>query len=400
MFTVPSVKGSVPRSWVAFAVVSLSVVGLAGAPASPPLEANDEVVVAKSRPETDALFTNGVLHVLRLEIPPRGLHSLRTNPRQYVPALLREGALTWTNVMVRLKGGAGSFRSLDDKPGLTLNLRDASGRFHGLRKFHLNNSVQDDTFLSEWFSSELFRQAGVPAARVAHAVVELNGRRLGLYVLVESINSEFLAGSFKNPHGNVYSRSANADIERLEQMGGKEDTQGAELRALAAVARDPNPDRLQAELPKLLDVPRFLSFMTLEVMLDHWDGYTLNVKNYAVFHDLDTGKIVFMPHDLDQLLRNSARPVLPSARGMVARAVLRLPEARVLYRQRFEQIFTEQFVPPVLLRRIDQRVAQLTPQLMRYDPRLAAALRGNAVDLKNRIVARYRVLSTRLAGGP
>ncbi len=359
----------------------------------------DEPVAAKSRPEADALFTNGVLHVLRLEIAPRGLRSLRTNPREYVPAVLREGALAWTNVMIRLKGGAGSFRSLDDKPGLTLNLREASGRFHGLRKFHLNNSVQDDTFLSEWFSSELFRQAGVPAARVAHAVVELNGQRLGLYALVESINSDFLASSFKNPHGNVYSRSANADIQRLEKNGGKEDTQGAELRALAAVARDTDPERLRTELPKLLDVPRFVSFMALEVMLDHWDGYTLNVKNYSVYHDLDSEKIVFIPHDLDQLLRDSGRPVLPPASGLVARAVLRLPETRVLYRQRFEQIFTEQFVPSVLMRRIDQRVAQLTPQLMRYDPRLAAALRGNAPDLKNRIAARYRILSMRLAAG-
>jgi spore coat protein CotH len=372
----------------------------AAAPPHPPGNADEAVSsTSKSQPDTDALFTNGVLHVLKLDVSRHGLQSLRLNPRRYVPATLREGSSTWTNVMVRLKGGAGSFRSVDDKPGLTLNLREASGRFHGLRKFHLNNSVQDDTFLSEWIGSELFRQAGVPSGRVAHAVLELNGRRLGLYVLLESINSDLLARYFANPHGNVYSLSANADLERLEQNGGREESQGAELRALAAVARGRDLESLRTELPQRLDVPRFLSFMALETMLDHWDGYTFNVKNYLVHHDLDSGKIVFIPHDLDQLLRDPTRPVLPSARGIVSRAILRLPETRALYGQRFEQVLTSNFVAPVLVRRIDQRVAQLTPQLMRYDPRLAAGFANNSIDLKNRILRRYNFLSTTLRPG-
>ena len=81
--------------------------------------------------EADALFTNGVLHRLQIDIPKQGLRSLRLDPRQYVTATLREGPLLLTNVMVRLKGGAGSFRDLDDKPGLTVNLRLAK---HGARK--------------------------------------------------------------------------------------------------------------------------------------------------------------------------------------------------------------------------------------------------------------------------
>jgi len=85
------------------------------------------------------------------------------------------------DVALHLKGSAGSFRPVDDKPGLTLILSrgESGGRFHGLRKFHLNNSVQDPTYLSEAVSGGLFRAAGVPAARAAHAVVELNGRKLG-----------------------------------------------------------------------------------------------------------------------------------------------------------------------------------------------------------------------------
>jgi spore coat protein H len=352
----------------------------------------------KNSAAADALFTNGVLHILKIEIPKQGVRSLRQDPRKYVTATLREGPLVLTNVMVRLKGGAGSFRDLEDKPGLTLDLGNANGVFHGLKKFHLNNSVQDDTYLSEWMCSELFRQAGVPAGRVAHAVVELNNRRLGLYVLLESINSDFLARAFEQPHGNVYSLSANADVDGpLERMGGREDTSGSELRTLAAAAGERDLARLQTRLPGVLDLPRFLSFMALEVMLDHWDGYTFNVKNYEVYHDPRSQKMVFMPHDLDQVLRDENAPIMPpGAHGMVARAVLRQPTFRKLYRERFDEVFRTLFVPTVLLRRIDERVAKLAPQLRKYDPELAQGFIEQPADLKARVVRRARALASQV----
>jgi hypothetical protein len=181
----------------------------------------------RNQAAADALFTNGIPHRLKIEIPRAGVRSLQQDPRAYVKATLREGAIVYSNILIRLKGGAGSFRGLDDKPGFTLKLEKESGVFHGLSKFHLNNSVQDDTHLSEWICSEMFRAAGVPAARAAHAVVDLNGRPLGFYVLVESVNRVFLARYSKDPHGNVYGQSPNADItEPLERMGGNENTNG------------------------------------------------------------------------------------------------------------------------------------------------------------------------------
>ena len=74
-------------------------------------------------------------------------------------------------VALKLKGAAGSFREWDDRPALTLNMHkfNKGGTFHGLVKFHLNNSVQDETYLHELLCSELFRRAGIPAPRVTRA---------------------------------------------------------------------------------------------------------------------------------------------------------------------------------------------------------------------------------------
>ena len=351
----------------------------------------------RNQAAADALFTNGIPHRLKIEIPRAGVRSLQQDPRAYVKATLREGSMVYSNVLIRLKGGAGSFRGLDDKPGFSLKLEEANVVFHGLSKFHLNNSVQDDTYLSEWICSEMFREAGVPAARAAHAVVELNGRPLGFYVLLESVNQEFLARYFKNPHGNVYGQSSNADItEPLERMGGNENTNGVDLRALAAVCREADVERLRVRLSEVLDLERFLSFMAMEAMLGHWDGYTRNVKNYIVYHDLDTDKMVFIPHDLDQILRSTNEPIIPRAKGTVARAILRVPDFRERYRKRFAELFTNVFEAPILIQRIDDRAALLASQLRASNRGLAAELVQETQSLKSRILSRAQNLTMQL----
>src|SRR5678815_2062067 len=117
----------------------------------------------------DELFTNSAVRHLRLEISPDGLDILRQytwrtrkeTPRRDVPGIVREGDQVWTNVSVHLKGAYGSFRSIDDKPGFTLNFDKLveGQRFHGLQKISLNNSVQDPTYLNDKIARELHTAA-------------------------------------------------------------------------------------------------------------------------------------------------------------------------------------------------------------------------------------------------
>src|SRR6185436_13454519 len=154
----------------------------------------------------DDLFTNGPLLHLQISVPQESVSALRTNARDYVRATVREGSNVWSSVGIHLKGSVGSFRNIDAKPALTLSFDKFAPeqRFHGLRKIHLNNSVEDASYMNELLGSELFRAAGVPAARVTHALVELNERPFDLYVLKEGFTEEFLARYFRHPDGNLY----------------------------------------------------------------------------------------------------------------------------------------------------------------------------------------------------
>ena len=101
---------------------------------------------------------------IHLRISEEDIAKLRLHPRTYISAILEERDRIHRNVAVKLKGGTGSFRSIDEKPCFTINSDkfNKGQRFHGLDKFHLNNSVQDYTYLCEVICSELFLQAGVP----------------------------------------------------------------------------------------------------------------------------------------------------------------------------------------------------------------------------------------------
>jgi hypothetical protein len=139
----------------------------------------------------------------------------------------------------------------------------------------------------------------------------------------------------------------------------------ADLDALAAAAQEPDPDRRWQRLAALLDLDRFLSFMALEVMLCHRDGYCLARNNFRVYDDPGADRLVFLPQGMDQLLGKADLPWRPQMAGVVARAIMELPEGRRRYAERFAALFHRCFEVAALTNRVNQLVAELRPVLPR-----------------------------------
>src|SRR5207244_1709630 len=116
-----------------------------------------------------------------------------------------------------------------------------------------------------------------------------------------------------------------------------------ELKMLAAAAREPDLPRRWERLQQVLDVERFLSFMAIEIMACHRDGYCLARNNFRIYQDRDSGKIVFFPHGMDQLFGKADASIQPHMHGLIARALLETPEGRQGYRQRVALLLTNVF---------------------------------------------------------
>ena len=345
------------------------------------------------------LFEKAEIPRVRLELSDDAIEKLRTSPRQYVIGAVVEGTRRYTNVSIRLKGGPGSSRPLDDRPAFTVNFdQQAPGQtFHGLKKLHLNNSVQDSSYLSEKLCREMFEAAGVPVPRAGHAVVALNDRRLGLYVLVEGVNKQFLKRYFPQTGGNVYDGHSQQDVnQRLRTNSGDAPKDQSRLADLAAAARTSDLDARRLALEKTLDVERFLSFMAVEVIVAHWDGYSLHRNNFRIFHDLSTDRMVFLPQGLDQTFQRKNIAAMPEMHGLVAKAVLEVPEFRERFRLKESQLLTNTFQTDPWVNRLREVAAQVRRELEVSDPSAATNYVSRAASFRRKIQQRLDGLRTEL----
>lgn len=312
-------------------------------------------------------FKSSKVPHLIIETTDEELQELKKDNRKYVRASVREGDVAYRDVGIHLKGAAGSFRELGDRPSLTLNFDKFTDgqKFHGLDKIHLNNSVQDPSYLTDILCAEIFLAAGIPATRGTHARVELNGRDLGLYVLKEGFDKAFLRRHFKKASGNLYESGFMNDItEQLHKNSGNgDDLDYTDLTSVVAATKESDPIKRIAELERVLDLDRFMSFVALEVMMSHWDGYAIRRNNYRIYHDPTPDKIVFLPHGMDQMFSHPEFPILPQFHGIVGQAVVTVPDGRQRYLQRMAVLLTNVFKVHALTNRVRELQRRIRPVL-------------------------------------
>src|SRR6185436_4566339 len=103
----------------------------------------------------------------------------------------------------------------------------------------------------------------------------------------------------------------------------------------------------------------------LEVMIWDWDGYIKNRNNYRIYHDLDSGRMVFFPHGMDQMFweptgiapHTRANAIMPGDwfGPLLAQALIKNTyEGKRLYQRRFGEVYTNVFDVEALTNRINE----------------------------------------------
>jgi len=371
-----------------------------------PLQAFDprpDALATPPRPDAaDAFFQSGEIPLIQIQIPPAGIEKLRRNGREDVKATVRDGDTEYADVAVHLKGAAGSYRGIDDQPALTLNFDKyrEKQRFRGLDKLHLNNSVQDPSYLTEMICGDLFIDAGVPAARTTHAIVELNGRKLGLYVLKEGFNKILLKRFFKDPRGELFDGGFLRDIDQpLDRLSGEGELGEKAIQRLARACEISDRKERLAAMEQVLDVDRFLSFLAIEALTWHWDGYFMKRNNYRLYCEPTSGRLVFLPHGMDQMFWSPRGSIQPGAEGLAAISSLEIPELKSRYRARAAWISTNLFTAERIgsqIRKVSERIqARVQP----LDPAHARELAGATRGLLRQVQARAEFVEQTLTRG-
>jgi len=323
----------------------------------------------------DDLFGQPRILTLAITIASQRLEALKQNEdsHEYVTCAVREGKQTWDDVGLRCRGKPAKELG-SGKPDLILTFDKFASRqrFHGQRRVILQSSRDDPSYLAAPVAMEMFREADVPAPRCNFARVELNGKPLGLYVLMEGVEREFIQQHFRRADGNLYDEGHPPDITgKLEKASGRDRKNQSDADALAAAALQSDPSERWNQLQQRLDMNRFLNFTALEVLLWQDDSYALEARKFRLYHDPASDRMVFFPKAVERVLDRTDGPVLPDCKGVVSKAVLTTPEGARRYRETVKRLLVTVFNPAKVQERNRELVAALRSAVMGDNPKAA-----------------------------
>lgn len=276
----------------------------------------------------------------------------------WVPVTVKFDGLTWWKVGMRYKGNSSlrsawqsciqklSFRlDFDQFEGLYPELQDQ--RFYGFKKMTFSNGFKDASLMRDKLAAEVFRRAGIPAARGAFARVYVSvgddaPLYYGLYTMIEDPSNRMLDSQFGDDSGNLYkpeSRNgvaatwaADVSAAEIEQDFDKKTNEGvadwsdvfAAIVALHAGNRLTDAPAWRAELEGHLDVDGFLGWFATNQAMVNWDSYGCMAQNYYLYADPSDptdrapgGRFVWFPWDLNEALLAENRCNLGDAEGLI-----------------------------------------------------------------------------------
>ncbi len=272
---------------------------------------------------------------LALQIDPPLIASLRGNGDAEVPARLTvaggaEEAAS-AAVTVRLKGQLGSKRSIDDKPAFKIDTADGE-RVLGFEHLTLNNMVQDPTMLHEALGYRVYDAAGVPVPATSYVRLMVNGAPYGLYLLVETIDRQFLRRRFGDDSGVLYEGAYGSDFnegdEKTFELDEGDDPDRRELRRLIEAVAAPGDGVFYGDSP-LVDTPAFLSMMAVQALINDWDNYYRS-NNYRIYWNPSARRWWFIPTGIDQTFTHHQTKVF-GATGTLFRKCVRSERCRADY---------------------------------------------------------------------
>ncbi|HWR75442.1 MAG TPA: CotH kinase family protein, partial [Bacteroidales bacterium] len=199
---------------------------------------------------------------------------------------------------------------------VSFNTYTEGGKYYGVEKLNLNGEHNDPSVMRSKLMWDILRKWEIPAPRANHVRVYINGNYYGLYLNVEHIDEEFVLSRFGNKDGNLYKCLYPADLAYLgadpdsyklmsgdrpvyELMTNTEENDYSDLAAFISVLENSPDERLICDLEALFNTYDYLKLMAADIFCGDWDGYIYNKNNFYLYHNTETGKMEYIPYDVD-----------------------------------------------------------------------------------------------------
>jgi hypothetical protein len=261
-------------------------------------------------------------------LPGGMMNADSTNPIWITADIEFEGGV-WTDVGIRFKGNS-SLKSAWSSGNLKLPFKldfdqfeddypeIDDQRFYGFKQLSLANNFNDDSYLREKVTADVFRDFGVASAHTAFYEVYVDYGEgpvyFGLYTMVEMVEDTVISEQFESDEGNLYKpegsgatfaegsfNEASFDKETNQDEANYADIQSL-FTTLHADTRMTNAAVWRNDLEAIFDVDGFLRWLAVNTVVQNWDTYGLMSHNYFLYTDPETDLITWIPWDNNHAL--------------------------------------------------------------------------------------------------
>ena len=219
----------------------------------------------------------------------------------YIPIELETAGKVWTNVELRIRG--------DDSreyPKKSLKVKFNDDPFvNGRDKINFNAEYTDPTLMRQYMASYLFRKSGHPCFKAEHARLYLNGEYLGIYLMVENMDKDFLIGNDLDPLGNLYKATNDGaclsyfdDVHNVWEKKTNQHKDWSDIHILIDSLEKVPESRYYDFFRDNFFYDKMINILAMNMLLSNGSTY---YHNYYMYHDVNnTGKWLMMPWDLDK----------------------------------------------------------------------------------------------------
>lgn len=238
------------------------------------------------------------LLAIDLDVPPEDLLALDQGQIDEAKCKITIGTIQFSGVTLELHGGNAS--KGPKKSYRVVLPKIASGGLNlfgfgpeSARRFVLNSSWVDPSFVRNKLTLDVVRKLGGLAPRIAFAVVSIQGSYHGLYTLIERVDEDFLENHQFSGDGNLYkAETDDADWSGSQgAMAGFDHelkdanlTNGADLETLFSVLQHTpvHYSTFVENVEPQLDLTAFMTWQLAHVLAHNVDTFN---KNYYLYHE-------------------------------------------------------------------------------------------------------------------
>ncbi len=272
-------------------------------------------------PENGMLYIDTVVPRIDITIHPDTLQWLYDNPESdieyHAKFVFNNGIVNDTiePVGFRLRGNTSRY-SQKKSFKVSFNTFTSGGKYYGVEKLNLNGEHNDPSIIRSKVMWDILRKWGIPAPRANHVRLYINGNYHGLYINVEHIDEEFVLSRFGNNDGNLYKCLYPADLnflgtdqEAYKLLSGdrrvyelkinEEGDDYSDLAEFITVLNSSSDLNLVCNLNGVFNTYDYLKVIAADIFCGNWDGYIYNKNNYYLYHNTESGKMEYIPYDLD-----------------------------------------------------------------------------------------------------